>query len=367
MSNMGAQVTEESHVTTVTAAMSPYAPSGWDRLLMLDCTSGAITVNLPPAAESMPKRFDFKKIDATANTATIMPDGSDTIDGAISRLLTIQWQTFGALAISIGWAVNYSPMLLAADGEVSAIKGVAANDSRLTALPVGYITGMKLTWISVTQVSISTGSARDSANSLNVVLTSADTADVSVAGDRDFAPGVNQWIFVHAIADSAGVNAPRAFLSLSSTAPTLPAGYDKFRRVGVVRAIVASTFLKVSQTGAGRDRRYQYDEERAVVQALAMGGSIVYAPVSLATLVPPTARRCEMIFGFNSQTASNVMSIRPTGSTVLVPAETINIGLAAPEAINGYMAMDTDTAQSIDYKVTGAASTLDIYVMAYVD
>lgn len=48
-------------------------------------------VNLPPAYGNG-RLITVKKIDATANTVTITPNGAETIDGAATYVLAAQWK-----------------------------------------------------------------------------------------------------------------------------------------------------------------------------------------------------------------------------------------------------------------------------------
>lgn len=73
---------------------SPYTISESDRgkLLSIDCTSGAVTVNLPSIAAldlGAPYVVGIKKTDTSANGITISPDGSDTIDGDSTKTITV--------------------------------------------------------------------------------------------------------------------------------------------------------------------------------------------------------------------------------------------------------------------------------------
>lgn len=60
--------------------------------LLIDASGGNITITLPPAA-SQGREYVFKRVDASANTVTVLPDGSDVIEGAASTLIIGQWAT----------------------------------------------------------------------------------------------------------------------------------------------------------------------------------------------------------------------------------------------------------------------------------
>jgi hypothetical protein len=55
----------------------------------VDATAGNIVLTLPPAEDLLLGRsLTFKRTDNTANTVTVLPDGSETIDGAASIVVT---------------------------------------------------------------------------------------------------------------------------------------------------------------------------------------------------------------------------------------------------------------------------------------
>jgi hypothetical protein len=62
-------------------------------LILVDATAGNETIDLPPAVDAINRRITFKKIDASANTVTLDGDGSETIDGAATEVLTAQWES----------------------------------------------------------------------------------------------------------------------------------------------------------------------------------------------------------------------------------------------------------------------------------
>lgn len=65
-----------------------------------DATGGSIQVQLPPSQPAM--RYRVQKTDDTANTVTVVPDGSETINGAANYVLDMQWQTVTVEAMCAG-------------------------------------------------------------------------------------------------------------------------------------------------------------------------------------------------------------------------------------------------------------------------
>lgn len=61
--------------------------------VLVDATSGNLTITLPLAADAIYRRYYVKKIDATANTVTVDGNGAETIDDAANYVLTVQYQS----------------------------------------------------------------------------------------------------------------------------------------------------------------------------------------------------------------------------------------------------------------------------------
>lgn len=57
----------------------------------VDASGGPITITLIAVAGNEGRTFIVKKIDASANTVTILPVGADTIDGDASEIILFQW------------------------------------------------------------------------------------------------------------------------------------------------------------------------------------------------------------------------------------------------------------------------------------
>lgn len=75
--------------------------------ILCDCTSNAITLNLPAAAGTGVKGriYNCKKIDATANAMTIDANASETIDGATTQATTTQWTNIRIQSNGTNWNI----------------------------------------------------------------------------------------------------------------------------------------------------------------------------------------------------------------------------------------------------------------------
>ena len=81
-------------VVFLTNADSPYTVTAAQAgiVFSVDASGGAVTINLPIVANvtSEPKMFGFKKTDSSSNAVTLVPNGSETIDGGASFIIDIQ-------------------------------------------------------------------------------------------------------------------------------------------------------------------------------------------------------------------------------------------------------------------------------------
>lgn len=91
--------------------------------------------------------------------------------------------------------------------------------------------------------------------------------------------------YVHVIFDQTGNNAPACIISLSRTAPTLPAGYSTWRWIGqATTAAGGATFVLGYWQGLENERIFTYDAP--IATSVTAGTSATYAAINLSTLVP---------------------------------------------------------------------------------
>jgi len=74
-------------------------------VVLADATSGSFLVNLPPASSNINSRIDIKKIDSTVNTVTVDGNGSETIDGGLTAVLTVQWEAITLFCNGAAWFI----------------------------------------------------------------------------------------------------------------------------------------------------------------------------------------------------------------------------------------------------------------------
>jgi hypothetical protein len=67
--------------------------------------SGGITITLPAASGAPGRVYVIKKISGLLSNVTIDPNGSETIDGFATRILTLQFETAMIQCDGTGWYI----------------------------------------------------------------------------------------------------------------------------------------------------------------------------------------------------------------------------------------------------------------------
>ena len=90
-----------THTQTITAASDTLGTS--DHTVLCDCTLNSITINLPAAIDG--QQYVIKKVDSSINTVTIDGDSSETIDGALTKTLTTQYECVTIVSDGANWFI----------------------------------------------------------------------------------------------------------------------------------------------------------------------------------------------------------------------------------------------------------------------
>jgi hypothetical protein len=127
----------------------------------------------------------------------------------------------------------------------------------------------------------------------------------------------------------------------------------------------------MNQRGDGIDRTYNYDVDRSELLALTGGSSAVFAAVPLGEWLSPTSRFALLRIGFDTGNASDILNIRPTGSTVTNPVVFVRAGIVtAGDRDFVTFAEIILPSPSIDYQVVqggGGSPVADIFVQGFRD
>lgn len=82
-----------------------YTVQSSDYLILANAASGAVTINLPAASLSKGRTLLVKKIDSSANTVTIDPNGAELIDGLATYATAIQNLTIMIVCNGTAWYI----------------------------------------------------------------------------------------------------------------------------------------------------------------------------------------------------------------------------------------------------------------------
>lgn len=181
--------------------------------------------------------------------------------------------------------------------------------------PAGYIFNMALSNnATTTKLDVAAGRCRDSTDVIDIYLNTPVTAGLIqtsgswAAGNTQnkLDAGVranNTWYHVFAIRRDSDGNGDFIF-SLSSTSPTLPLGYTKFRRIGAVRTDGSGNIIPF----------YQIDSEFYWVTPILdmSNGTFSIANRTLYTLSTPTGVRCKASFNIQAGIAGRSNTIYVT-------------------------------------------------------
>jgi hypothetical protein len=99
------KVTPASGVSTVTKTTT-YTATTSDSVIYADATSAAFPITLPVASGASGLILTIKKIDSTFNLVTIDGNGSETIDGALTKKLATQYQSYTIYCDGSSWKVR---------------------------------------------------------------------------------------------------------------------------------------------------------------------------------------------------------------------------------------------------------------------
>ena len=229
-----------------------------------------------------------------------------------------------------------------------------------------YVQGGALSFVTGTTITIAAGQFRDSTNVNDIVLPALVTINAATVGANGLdagSLGASTLYAVYVIGDSTDYNATAGLLSTSFTAPTLPAGYDMFRRIGAVLTSGASAILDFSQ--AGRTMWYA----AAVATAVTAGASATFAVVDCTAIIPATANQVILKAALTADAGAtrtaafkSLASSSAAGQTIMSsPASTVtSASVVCPCSV-------VSSVTGVDYLVSNTSAAVAVSVFGYVD
>lgn len=230
-----------------------------------------------------------------------------------------------------------------------------------------YVNGLGIAKTAAKIISLATGAARNSDNTNDIILDTAASINGALVGANgvDVAAIVaSSFYAVYVIGDSNAYQATAGLLSLSATQPTLPSGYDMYRRVGWVLTDGSSNILQFWQFGTNEQRQYYYD---VGISELSGGSATSFTAIDLATSVPPIATEVLLDLTFTPDGATEIAAFLPYGSSA--SNGIVNFGTGVAGAQRGMVTVPCElnsSAPSILYKLA-SGDTLTVLTAGYKD
>ncbi len=253
-----------------------------------------------------------------------------------------------------------------------------------------YINGLQMSYTSTTTITVQPGRARDTYNVNDIVVGYPPNVAASQTGEATVPPyaagvpqvvsissnGVNAldtgtvadstFYAVYAIGDSYNNNPGACILSVNTVTPVYPMGYNISRRIGYILTSNSGTILNFWQYGNQSSRDMYYD---VGIGAPTTTGSTSYAAIALGASVPPIACQVIMKVAYTPNSATNIASFIPYGSTASAGIVVFGYGVAAEQQgmLTILTELNTTPAAAFQYKTTSGSDTLVLTVAGYKD
>lgn len=265
------------------------------------------------------------------------------------------------------------------------------------ALPHLYISGLQLsaaTPTAATVVAIAPGAARDSTNSIDMVVGLQNyfgidnpaqlyngyqpglfvNSAVNGANGLDFGTvaASTQYAF-YLIGDSRNYNNPAGLMSLTANqAPLLPSGYDSYRLIGFWQTDGSSQFVYATHKPQNIAGLLTYFNSPGV-SVLSGGNATSFTAIDLTTnsAIPTTTLPnviVSLLVTFTPAAVGDTVQFRPTGYTGTTASLPTITGAVAGIAQSQYVVMIAGVGSSkpeIDYKVTSASDAVSVSVVEW--
>lgn len=243
----------------------------------------------------------------------------------------------------------------------------SGNNAYINHYSKGYINGGAVARASNTTLTLAAVEASDSTNTANISLSSGVTIDMGVVGVNGIDTGAiaaSKMYAIHVIGDSMGVKASAGIISLSASAPTLPAGYDMFRQVGWWPSNGSSQLIVGYSSGNGNSRKFIYDG--VVATSVTAGAATSFTAIDLSNIVPAVDLTPVYVYAaMTPATAGNSAKFVPsagTGNTHLLT------GSVATKVNDGQFVLPVKLisgAPKIDYKVSNGSDALAVSIEGF--
>jgi hypothetical protein len=229
-----------------------------------------------------------------------------------------------------------------------------------------YVNELRLTYATNTSIGVSSGAARNSTNVADIILKTdvvVDAQNIGVNGIDTGSLVANSYYAVYIIGDSTDNHLAGIVLSLSSTNPYLPMGYDMYRRIGWVKTDSLAHIAPFEQMGVDQTRKYYY---AVPINILTNGSATSFSLVGIGSSVPlpNTIREILVSLTYTPSSAANSAQFQ-ISNTLFGPAPMIQFGCGVAATQFGTLTLPT-LFSFIIYKVS-AGDTLTLNLSGYTD
>lgn len=350
---------------------SPYASVAGDagKLISSESAGGALIVNLAAGATyGVGTVLTFYRL---TNNLTVNTNGAERIQGLAGEgaLATLMLVNDGD-TLTIGWDGAQWKVTAASNAVWALIGGSAAIAGGFKNLKTTFNAATPNTKFDISADAITLEDAAGAQVRAKAVAVTVDATVVGANGIDAGALGASSWYAKWLIYNPA-TNTLAGLVSLSGTAPAMPAGYTFKVRVGWLRTTAGSIFIKIIQYG----RRAQYIVDGAALtglpqmasSAVTLGGGVsapTWVAIATANFVPTTAARIAVVLstgGNDSAIVSTNASYGGVGSTNPAPLCS-NTGLA--NFFSADLALETTNLFWAETHGTGAAQ---LYALGWED
>lgn len=115
------------YIEKTAAKTTTYTGTGDETTILCDASGAAFTVTLPAAASYTGKHYHIKKTDSSTNAVTIDGNASETIDGATTTTVSLQYETLTIISDGSNWhVVNRTYPLVSFSANTSTTAGATS-------------------------------------------------------------------------------------------------------------------------------------------------------------------------------------------------------------------------------------------------
>ena len=92
-------------ITDTVPKTGAYTATTGDDVILCDSSGGIFTITLYTAVGNDGRTITIKKIDSSANAVTVDGDGTETIDGALTKTLNYQYSAMKLISNGTSWFI----------------------------------------------------------------------------------------------------------------------------------------------------------------------------------------------------------------------------------------------------------------------